>query len=129
MSGGELSGTDSARLKEAVHRAETLSGLKFSLFLGDAEGDPRRHAQQLHARLEDPADSVLVLCDPGQRALEIVTGVEARRTLTDGECRMAAASMQSNFIAGDLVGGLTHGLAQLGGYARKARVLHVTENS
>ncbi len=70
---------------------------------------------------------MLVLCDPKQRALEIITGAEARRSLTDGECQLAAASMQSNFVAGDLIGGLAHGLAQLGGYARKARILHVTE--
>lgn len=127
MSGGELSGTDNARLKDAVQRAEGLSGLKFSLYLGDSGDDPHATALELHGRLVDPANTVLVLCDPQQHALEIVTGAEARRSLTDEECQLAALSMQSNFVAGDLIGGLSHGLAQLGGYARKSRILHVTE--
>ena len=39
----------------------------------------RAYAERLHGALDDPAHSVLVLCDPEFHALEIVTGVEARR--------------------------------------------------
>lgn len=128
MSGGELSGSENFRLKDGIQRAETMSGLKFSVFLGASSEDPRATAEELHDRLADPDRSVLVLCDPQRRALEIVTGALARRSLSDEECRLVALSMQSNFIAGDLIGGLSQGLAQLGDSARKARILHVTES-
>ena len=64
MSGGELSGGNLSRLKEAVRTAETESGLKFSLYLGAADGDPRAKALEMHATLADPERTVLVLCDP-----------------------------------------------------------------
>lgn len=126
MSAGEnLTPSQTEELKRAVRMAEEDSGLGFSLYLGAAEGDPRAHAEKLHASLEDPAHTVLVLCDPEARALEIVTGAEARRTLTDGECRLAALSIQSSIRNGDLVGGLSSGLIQLSRYGRAPRTLHV----
>ena len=112
------------RLRRAVDNAESVSGLIFSVFLGIAEEDSRGYAERLHAGLTDPDNSVLVLCDPEFRALEIVTGTEARRELDDVECRLAAASMQSSFAGGDIVGGLVVGIQQLGEAARKPRTLH-----
>lgn len=108
--------------------AEEDSGLAFSLYLGAAEGDPRLFAQRLHASLAEPARAVLLLCDPEQRALEIVTGQLARRSLPDADCQLAAVGMQSSFAGGDLVGGLVSGLQQLGRDARAPRTLHVTED-
>lgn len=113
------------RLRRAVDNAESVSGLIFSVFLGIAEEDSRGYAERLHAGLTDPDNSVLVLCDPEFRALEIVTGTQARRDLDDVECRLAAASMQSSFAGGDIVGGLVVGIQQLGEAARKPRTLHV----
>lgn len=128
MSAGELNPNQTEDLKRAVRMAEEDSGLGFSLYVGGAEGEPRKFAEQLHSSLEDPASSVLVLCDPEARALEIVTGSVARRTLTDSDCKLAAASMQSSFSGGDIVGGLSHGLLQLGREGRAPRNLHVTHN-
>lgn len=107
-----------------MHNAETLSGLTFSLYVGAAEGSSRPYAQQLHAGLDDPGRSVLVLCDPQARALEIVTGAETRRHLDDRACALAAAAMQSSFAVGDIVGGLVLGVQQLGEAARAPRTLH-----
>ena len=76
-------GTSWSGSSKAVHNAEALSGLKFSVFVGVAEEDARAYAERLHGALEDPAHSVLVLCDPEFHALEIVTGSEARRWLDD----------------------------------------------
>lgn len=126
MSAGELSPNQVEDLKRAVHKAEQASGLHFSAYVGEVDGDPRDASLGLHGKLEDPAHSVLVLCDPAQRALEIVTGVEARRVLDDGEVRLAAATMQSSFAVGDLAGGLVHGIQQMGGAARRPETLHVT---
>ena len=115
-----------AQIKRAVANAGKLSGLTFSVFVGVSEEDSRAYAERLHSALDDPAHSVLVLCDPDFHALEIVTGSEARRTLDDVECRLAAATMHTSFVAGDIVGGLTTGVQQLGEAARQPRTLHAS---
>ena len=81
--GESLTRDELQRIEKAVHNAEAFSGLTFSVFVGVAEEDARAYAERLHGALEDPAHSVLVLCDPEFHALEIVTGSEARRWLTD----------------------------------------------
>ena len=126
MSAGDLTPTQTEDLKRAVRRAEEDSGLHFSLYVGGAEGEPRAYAQGLHATLEDPSQAVLVFCDPESGVLEIITGAEARRTLEDGECALAALGMKSSFEGGDVVGGLAQGIIQLGHAARAPRTLHVT---
>jgi alkanesulfonate monooxygenase SsuD/methylene tetrahydromethanopterin reductase-like flavin-dependent oxidoreductase (luciferase family) len=115
------------RIKRAVHNAEVVSGLTFSVFVGVAEEDARAYAERLHSALSDPPRSVLVLCDPEFHVLEIVTGSEARRWLGDVECGLAAATMQTSFVAGDLVGGLAAGIQQLGEAARHPRTLHTSQ--
>jgi hypothetical protein len=125
VSGGDsFSVGELERIKRAVRNAETSSGLTFSVFVGVSEEDSRAYAARLHGALDDPSRSVLVLCDPTFRALEIVTGVEARRTLDDVECGLAAAAMQTSFAGGDVVGGLVLGIQQLGEAARSPRTLH-----
>lgn len=113
-------------IKRAVRNAETASGLTFSVFIGVSEEDSRAYAERLHKSLTDPDHSVLVMCDPEFRRLEIVTGKDARRVLSDLECRLAAAAMQTSFAGGDIVGGLTAGIQQLGEAARQPRTLHVS---
>src|SRR5215207_8620176 len=108
-------------ITRAVHNAEAVSGLKFSVFVGIAEEDSRGYAERLHQALSDPDHSVLVMCDPEFHKLEIVTGIVARRVLSDLECRLAAAAMQTSFAGGDIVGGLTAGIQQLGEAARQPR--------
>jgi alkanesulfonate monooxygenase SsuD/methylene tetrahydromethanopterin reductase-like flavin-dependent oxidoreductase (luciferase family) len=122
--GEPLTVSERMRIERAVRNAQASSGLTFSVFLGLSEEDARSYAETLHAALPDPAHSVLVLCDPVFRALEIVTGSEARRNLDDVECRFAAASMESSFAGGDIVGGLVLGIQQLGEASRAPRTLH-----
>jgi uncharacterized membrane protein YgcG len=124
--GEALTREDLKRLEKAVHNAEAFSGLIFSVFVGVAEENARAYAERLHGALEDPARSVLVLCDPEFHALEIVTGTEARRWLSDEQCGLAAATMQTSFVVGDIVGGLATGIQQLGEAARHPRTLHTT---
>jgi uncharacterized membrane protein YgcG len=114
------------RLKRAVRNAENVSGLAFSLFVGDSEDDSRAYAEKLHRTLPDPDHSVLVMCDPDSHKLEIVTGVAVRRVLDDLECRLAAAAMQTSFAGGDIVGGLAAGIQQLGEAARQPQTLHMS---
>jgi hypothetical protein len=116
-------------IKRAVRNAETISGLTFSVFIGVSEEESRAYAERLHKALTDPDHSVLVMCDVEFRKLEIVTGIEARRVLSDLECRLAAAAMQTSFAGGDIVGGLTVGVQQLGEAARHPKTLHITRQS
>jgi uncharacterized membrane protein YgcG len=116
-------------IKRAVRNADAASGLKFSVFVGVSEEDSRAYAERLHKSLTDPDHSVLVMCDPEFHKLEIVTGSEARRTLSDLECRLAAATMQTSFAGGDIVGGLTAGIQQLGEAAHQPKTLHITPPS
>lgn len=124
LAGDSVSVDDRIRLERAIATAQKLSGLTFSVYLGVAEEDSRNYAERLHAALTDPERSVLVMCDPEFRALEIVTGSEARRILGDFECALAAASMESSFGAGDIIGGLVAGLSQLGEAAHLPPTLH-----
>jgi alkanesulfonate monooxygenase SsuD/methylene tetrahydromethanopterin reductase-like flavin-dependent oxidoreductase (luciferase family) len=127
LDGDSFTRAELERIKRAVHNAEVVSGLIFSVFVGVAEEDARAYAERLHSALDDPPHSVLVLCDPEFHALEIVTGSEARRWLGDVECGLAAATMQTSFVAGDIVGGLAAGIQQLGEAARHPKTLHTSQ--
>lgn len=122
--GESLRPADRLQLERAVAVAERFSGLRFSLFLGTSRDDARTYAVRLHSGLPDPDDSVLIMCDPALHALEIVTGAQARRVLDDFDCRLAAATMQTSFAAGEIVDGLVTGIQQLGLAARKPKTLH-----
>jgi uncharacterized membrane protein YgcG len=124
LAGDGLTPADTGQLERAVKIAEEASGLSFALYLTTSEEDARAYALRLHGSLEEPARSVLVLCDPGFRVLEIVTGQAARRALPDRVCALAAATMRSSFVAGDIAGGLANGITQLGEAARQPPTLH-----
>jgi hypothetical protein len=119
-----FSANDRVALDETIRRAEQLSRVEFSVFVGHAEGDPRTFARTLHASLVAPARSVLVLVDPDVRALEVVTGSAVRRTLRDQAVELAVVQMQSLFAEGDLVGGLRRGIQMLAEHARAPQTLH-----
>lgn len=122
--GDPFSNAERFTLDDAIRKAEQLSRVEFSLFVGASEGDPRAFATQLHNSLVAPSRSILVMVDPGARALEIVTGGYVRRNLSDQEVELATLEMQSLFAAGDLVGGLKHGIAMLADHARPQKTLH-----
>jgi Domain of unknown function (DUF5130) len=112
-------------IARAIRLAEREGGPRFSVYVGGLGNDPRAQAERLHAALGGDAPfAVLVAVDPGARRLEIVTGAEARRRLDDRSCALAAASMTSAFLAGDLVGGIIHGVQMLADHARVPRTLH-----
>lgn len=125
MLGGEgLSYGDRRQIDTALDTAKRVSELDVEAYLGPVGDDARGFALALLARQARPAETVLVVCDPDARALEIVTGRRAREYLDDTACRLAAAAMTSSFIAGDVVGGLSIGIQQLGGAARHPETLH-----
>ena len=53
------------------------------------------------------------MVSPGDGLLEIVTGAESARRLSDRACALAALSMTTSFAGGDLVGGIVTGVRML----------------
>ncbi len=101
-------------ISRACSTASAESGLHFSVYIGAVEGDIREHAERLHVALGPGAtDGALVLVAPGDRQLEIVTGKQSARRLSDRACALAALSMTTAFAGGDLVGGIVTGLRML----------------
>lgn len=127
VAAGEAFTVDQRRgIDRAIEYAQAGSGLAFSVYVGPAEGDSPAYARMLLQQLPDPSRSVLVLVDPGQRMLEVVTGAVAQRTLTDSECALSVLAMQASFAAGDLSGGIVAGVQQLGDHARTPTSLHTS---
>ena len=124
MGAGEFSNAQRAALDETIRHAEQLCRFEFSIFVGAVVGTPRDHATSLHNSLIAPARSVLIMVDPEQRVLEIVTGGYVRRSLSDHEVELAAVTMQSVFAEGDLVGGLLRGITFLAEHAVSAKTRH-----
>ena len=127
VAAGEFSGAQRHEIDRAIRGAEQSSRYEFSVFVGHADGDPRRFAERLHTSSIVPDRSVLLMVDPGARALEVVTGAEVRRTLSDSAVKLAVLQMQSAFAAGDLVGGLRRGIAMLAEHSRAPQMLHTQE--
>lgn len=111
-------------IDRAIRAGETACRFEFSVYVGPADGEAGPFAKRLHASLVAPDRSVLIMVDPAARLLEIVTGSAVRRNLSDDSVRLAAVAMESAFSEGDLVGGITRGVAQLAEAARKPQTLH-----
>jgi uncharacterized membrane protein YgcG len=121
---GEFTASQRVALDQTIRAAEQASRFEFSVFVGAAEGDPRAFAQRLHASLAAPDRSVLIMVDPVARLLEIVTGREVRRVLSDHEVALAVLEMRTEFATGDLVRGLRRGISMLAMQSRAPRTLH-----
>ena len=125
MPAGEgFTAAERQQIDKAIRDAEVESRYEFSVYVGPADEDTRAFAEQLHAALVTPARSVLLMVDPVARALEVVTGEEARRELGDNEVRLALADMQTQLTHGDLAGGVVRGINRLAAHARGPRTLH-----
>ncbi|SDT68274.1 DUF5130 family protein [Actinoplanes derwentensis] len=105
------------RLDEALRIADQATGLQFSIYLGPLEEPLRESAEKLHAQTRQPERSVLMAVSPDQRKLEIITGSEARKRITDRDAKLAGLSMAASFAGGDLAGGLMIGIDQLATHA------------
>ena len=124
VAAGDLTSRERADLDKAIRAAEQSCRFEFSVFIGSADGDSRVYAQRLHASLVAPTRSVLVMVDPKARVIEVVTGAEVRRHLTDREVELAILAMQTDFAADDFVGGLKRGISMLAEHARPQNTLH-----
>lgn len=128
MPAGEPFTFDQRRGIERARRdAERMSELTFHVYVGATGEEPRSAARARQAALPSADTAVLVFVDPSARALEIVTGPGAQQVLDDSACALVALSMQTSFAAGDLAGGIIHGLYQLGDHARRPESLHTAQ--
>lgn len=101
-------------IEHVLEVAGAETGLKYSVYVGDVDGDIRDAAEAMHAKFGAAAgDTVLVVVSPGDRLLEIVTGDAAARRLSDRACALAALSMTTSFTGGDLAGGIVTGVRML----------------
>lgn len=101
-------------LDEVMYAAELTTGLRFSVYLGDLGAETRGTAEGLHSALGAEAPvSVLLALSPGQRVVEVVTGAEAQRRISDRSARLAVLSAISSASEGDLVGALVNGVRTL----------------
>lgn len=112
---GKLNHREHQLVGNAVARAEQHTGMQFCVYLGTINDvDPRAEAEDmfvksgLHAR-----PSVLLVVDPKQRRVEIVTGDRARRRIPDGDAAAAVDAMTKAFRDGDLAGGVVAGVDHL----------------
>ncbi|UQU68697.1 DUF5130 domain-containing protein [Couchioplanes caeruleus] len=105
------------RLDEALRVADQQTGLTFSVYIGDLDEPTRETAEALHRRLDGAATAVLIAVSPNQRVLEIVTGPDARKRISDRDSKLAALSMAASFAGGDLAGGVLAGIDQLASHA------------
>lgn len=107
-------------IERVVETANVETELNFSVYIGGADGDIRDAAEKLHTTFGAAATrTVLVMVSPGDRLLEIVTGEESARRLSDRACALAALSMTTSFAGGDLAGGIVTGVRMLAEAAGK----------
>ncbi|MBD8868899.1 TPM domain-containing protein [Nocardioides donggukensis] len=125
MASGDLfSARERQEIDRAIRQAETSCRYEISVFVGTADEESHPFASRLHASLTAPDRSILIMVDPTARLLEIVTGSQVRRDLSDREVELVLLDMQSCFAADDLVGGLKRGIGMLAEHARPQRTLH-----
>jgi len=114
---GPFSTRQLLRLDEALRIADQQTGLTFSVYIGELEVPTREFAEGLHKQIQPPDRAVLIAISPNQRRLEIVTGNEARKRISDRDAKLAGLSMAAAFAGGDLAGGVLAGIDQLATHA------------
>jgi hypothetical protein len=109
------------RIYDALAAADTETGLTFSVYVGpiqiksqlDESFQDTMTARELHAKLPNAANAVLIAVSPNQRVIEIVTGTLSRKRLNDQSCAIVTLSAASSFTLGDLTGGIVTALRML----------------
>jgi uncharacterized membrane protein YgcG len=113
-SGEPFTNEQSRDIERVVEGATRETGLTFSVYVGNIDGDIREDAERRHTEFGAAAThTVLVVISPGDRLLEIVTGDASGRRLSDRSCALAALSMTTSFAGGDLAGGILTGVRML----------------
>jgi Domain of unknown function (DUF5130) len=106
-----LSRGDLELLDDVLIEAERVTGLRFTAFIGNLGSDSRTVAESLLRSIgaESPI-AVLLAVSPAQRIVEVVTGGEAARRISDRAARLAVLSVTSACGVGEIANGLVNGL-------------------
>lgn len=118
MDNEPLTPSERIELDEVIAAAERVTGLRFAVYLGelgaDLGGDVDTGAREAHAALgaEAPVAALLAV-SPGQRVVQVVTGGEAARRISDRSARLAVLATVASVSQGDLLGGLVNGIRTL----------------
>ena len=98
-------------LDDVIREAERFTGLRFSVYLGDLGENTRATADSLLSGLdEDAPTAVLLALSPGQRVVEVVTGAEANRRVSDRAAKLAVLAVVASCAEGDISGALVTGV-------------------
>lgn len=117
----------SVRQRDEIDRvmalAERASGLRMALYLGDLGENPASRADQLLTDLGAPSRSaVLLAISPRQRAIEVVTGIEAERRISTRGAQLAVTAVAAACVNDDLIGGILNAFRILSDQAGSAPV-------
>lgn len=112
-------------ISRAISQAEQATGLDFSVYVGDADGDLTQTGRRLLGALGKRADlAVVIVVDPTAREVDVLAGTAAAYHLDDRGLALGVMSMTTSFAMGDLAGGIVDGLRTLAEHARQPRTLH-----
>jgi len=106
-----LSRQDLEFLDDVLIEAERVTGLRFSAYVGNLGSDTRATAESLLTSLGAEAPiAVLLAVSPEQRVVEVVTGGQAARRISDRAARLAVMAVTSACGLGEVTNGLVNGL-------------------
>jgi len=106
-----LTTTQLELLDDVLREAERFTGLRFSTYLGDLGKNSAGFARSLLSGLgADGTSGVVLAVSPGQRLVEVATGPEAARRVSDRAARLAVLAVVSSCTDGDIPGALVTGV-------------------
>jgi Domain of unknown function (DUF5130) len=98
-------------LDDVLREAERSTGLRFAAFIGALGEDTRAGAEALMGSLGPEASvAALVAVSPAQRVVEVVTGPEASRRISERAARLAVLSVVSSCSLGEVSTGVVNGV-------------------
>lgn len=106
-----LERSDLELLDDVLLEAERVTGLRFTAYIGFLGSDTRATAEAMLRSLGAEAPvAVLLAVSPAQQVVEVVTGGEAARRISDRAARLAVLSVSSACGVGEIANGLVNGL-------------------
>ena len=112
-----------AGLSSTIRAADKAANVSFQTFIGRlTEG--RATALEVHSKMPNSPDTVLIAVDPHSRGLEIVVGPVAKESIDDRTCQLAALTMTSRFVVGDLINGLRDGIGVMADHSHPRYIPH-----
>jgi hypothetical protein len=98
-------------LDDVLTEAERITGLRFAAYIGSLGSDTRSGAEGLLTSLgAEAALTALIAVSPGQRVVEVVTGAEASRRISDRAAKLAVLSVVSSCGLGEISTGVVNGI-------------------